>query len=97
MNDDDAPNYEADDYDYTVTPKHVTVIYHSRKKFYNGRPIYWYEFMGGPNAADFTDLIPQSFINVPLTVLYEYGGTHAEALKELAGAGFVDIVEGDEL
>ena len=53
--------------------------------------------MGGPNAAVFTDLIPQSFINVPLTVLYEYGGTHAEALKELTGAGFVDIVEGDEL
>ena len=42
-------------------------------------------------------LIPQSFLNVPLTVLYEYGGTHEEALKELTNAGFTDIVEGNEL
>lgn len=95
MNDDDAPNYEKDNMDKTTT--NVTVISHSRRNFYNGRPIYWYEFMTQMDDWDFTDLIPQAFINVPLTVFYEYGGTHEQALKELTEAGFVDIVEGDEI
>ena len=95
MNEDDAPNYEKDNVD--GKPSDVTVIFHSRKKFYHGKLIYWYEFMTQKDNFDFTDLIPQSFINVPLTVLYEYGGTHKEALKELTEAGFTDIVEGDEL
>ena len=75
----------------------VTVIFHSRKKFYNGKPIYWYEFMTQEPEFDFEDLIPRAFLNVPLTVFYEYGGTHEEALKDLTDCGFTDIVEGNEL
>jgi hypothetical protein len=79
-----------------MTASDITVIFHSRKKFYNGKPIYWYEFIS-PNDIDFEDLIPQSFLNVPLTVFYEYGGTHEEALNTLTKSGFTDIVEGNEL
>jgi hypothetical protein len=94
INEDDAPNYEKDNMDKKASD--ITVIFHSRKKFYNGKLIYWYEFMG-QDDYDFDNLIPRSFLNVPLTVLYEYGGTHEEALKELTNAGFIDIIEGNEL
>ena len=94
MNEDDAPNYEKDNH---PSESDVTVIFHSRKKFYNGKPIYWYEFMTQEPEFDFEDLIPRAFLNVPLTVFYEYGGTHEQALKELTNNGFTDIVEGDEL
>ena len=92
--DDDAPNYEKDNHPSTSD---VTVIFHSRRNFYHGRPIYWYEFRTQIDGFDFTDLIPQHFLNVPFTVFYEYGGTHEEALKELTSEGFTNIIEGDEL
>lgn len=75
----------------------VTVIFHSRKKFYNGTPIYWYEFMNSENDVEFDDLIPSRFLNIPLTVFYEYGGTHEQAIEDLTLAGFSDIVEGNEI
>jgi hypothetical protein len=85
---DDGPNYEKDNHG------EITVFYHSRKKFY-GKDIYWYEF--STSNDDIDHLIPQGFINVPMTVLYEFGGTHKEALNELTKAGFTSIMEGQEI
>lgn len=79
------------------TEKDFIVIARSRRNFYEGRPIYWYEFITEIGWFDFTSLIPQRFLNVPYTVFYEYGGTHEEAILELTKAGFIDIVEGDEI
>ncbi len=94
MNEDDDPNYEKDNHPLTSD---ITVIFHSRRNFYNGIPIYWYEFMTQVKNWDFTDLIPPLFLNVPMTVFYEYGGTHEQALQELKRDGFIDIIEGEEV
>ena len=77
-----------------TNPSDITVIYHNRRNFYQGRPIYWYEFMS-KNEEDFADLIPEKFLNVPFTVYWEFGDSHEEAIKELKDAGITDIVEGD--
>ena len=79
------------------TVKDVTAIYSSRRNFYFGRPIYWWEFMTSKENFDFTDLIPGAFLNVEGTVFYEFGGSLEEGIKYLTDQGFVDIVEGDEL
>ena len=34
----------------------ITVITHSRKKFYYGKPIYWYEFLTQLDGFDFDSL-----------------------------------------
>jgi len=76
----------------------ITVIYHSRKKFYDyKRDIYWYEFTSDISKGDFTSLIPGGFLNIPFTLYYEFGGSHEEALKNLTDNGFIDIVEGDAI
>lgn len=69
----------------------MKVIYHSRRNFYKGRNIYWYEFVP---IVDYT--IPDSFIRVPYTIYYEFGGPHEEAIKELTKFGF-QILEGNEI
>ena len=75
----------------------ITAVLRSRKSFYDGKPIWWYEFMTQKPDFDFTDLIPPGFLNVECTVYYEFGGSKEEAIKCLTEHGFVDIVEGDEL
>ena len=69
----------------------MTTITHSRKKFYHGKDIHWYEILA--EAAS----IPPKFLRMPETNYFEYGGTHEDALKDLTDSGFNDIVEGDEL
>jgi hypothetical protein len=95
----DGPNYEADNYE-GITPMPtsnvIKVICRSRRNFYEGRPIYWYEFVA-QKEVDFTEFIPKKFLNVPSTVFYEYGGSHQEAIADLTKSGFTDIVEGNEL
>jgi hypothetical protein len=87
-----------------ITPKEITVVYHSRKKFYNGRDIYWYEFFFLPTSfpvddeiEELANLIPQKFLNIPCSVYYEFGGSHEEAIKCLTEIGIRSIVEGNEL
>ena len=63
---------------------------HSRKAFYYGRDIYWYQLICHPSY------VPIGFLNIPDTELYEYCGTHIDALKALIQAGF-RIEEGTEL
>lgn len=53
----------------------------------DGRPVFEVE---GDSA------IPYKFLRIPSTKYYEYGGTHEEALKELAQVG-AEITEGNEL
>ena len=69
----------------------IKVIARPRRNFYEGRPIYWYQFDGD------LSLIPDKFLRVPYTIYYEFGGTHQEAIAELTKVGITDIVEGDEL
>ena len=85
-----------------LTKNSVKVVAHSRRNFYEGRPIYWYQFdcpgvVSVDKIAEFNALIPTKFLRVPYTIYYEYGGTHEEAIAELTKEGFTDIVEGDEL
>jgi hypothetical protein len=76
-----------------ITPREITVVYHSRKKFYNGKNIYWYEFFG-PWCPS---IISDRFLNVDYTTYYEFGGSHEEAIKCLTDLGITDIVKGNEL
>jgi len=92
---DDGPNYEIEP-TVMMTPSKVTVVSHSRQKFY-GKPIYWYEFVTQEEGIGLTNLLPQKFLKVPFTIFYEYGGTHEEAIAELTREGFTDIVEGSEI
>ena len=84
-----------------LTKDNVKVIARSRRNFYEGRPIYWYQFDFGvvsvDKFAEFHALIPTRFLRVPYTIYYEFGGTHEEAIAELTSEGFTDIMEGDEL
>ena len=80
-------------------PLQMTVVYHSRKKFYNGRDIYWYEFLfdDGTNMKCVDIAVGyRHFLKVPSTKYYEFGGTHEEAIKVLTESAF-NIVEGNEL
>jgi hypothetical protein len=61
-------------------------VFHSRKSFYDA-DIYWYAIHG--------DKIPEKFLRIGETPFFEYGGTHLEAIKALAEAGF-EVVEGKE-
>jgi hypothetical protein len=83
---DDGVNYESN----------ITVISHSRNKFYSGLPIHWYEFKTDGGQILLSRLL-NKFLNVPDTKYYEYSGTHEEALLELTKTGITDIVIGDEL
>jgi len=74
----------------------ITVIFHSRKKFYNGKSIYWYEFITD-KEIDLELLIPSKFLRVPFTQFYEFGGTHDEAILDLTKCGFSNIIEGMEI
>ena len=65
-------------------------VCHSRKKFYHGKDVYWYEF------PECRIKYFSKFLQVPETIYYEYGGTHAEALKDLKREGF-KITEGEEI
>ena len=79
----------------------IVAITHSRKKFYNGRDIHWYEFQfddGQQIKVDGFQVGNRSrFLRVPETKYYEYGGTHEQALRDLTSARFIDIVEGVEI
>ncbi len=77
------------------------VIYHSRKKFYYGKDIYWYEFVDNNDGRRMCDAIlvgkRNIFIRVPETRYYEYGGSHLEAIADLTDSQLYDIIEGDEI
>lgn len=74
----------------------MKVIYHSRRNFYLGRPVYWYEFKSeGGNVQ--LDTILGKFLRVPFTIYYEFGGEHTEALSLLTSNGITSIIEGREI
>jgi len=75
----------------------MKTIYHSRKSFYNGLPIYWYEFKWSNGDNLMLEQLCHRFLRVPETIYYEYGGTHEEALKELTAIRLFDIIEGEEI
>jgi len=86
---------------YSIYPddfcKTMRVITHSRRNFYEmNNPIYWYEFISGESNV-MLDSIMGKFLRVPGTKYYEYGGYHADAIKELTKAGIADIVNGKEI
>ena len=74
----------------------IKVVFHSRKKFYNGLETYWYEFVTD-TEINLELLIPTKFIRVPFTQFYEFGGTHEEAILDLTVCGFSNIMEGIEI
>lgn len=81
-------------------PEEVHVIVHSRKKFYGGIDISWYEFsMDGMSLHELSheSMIPGKFLSVADTDYYEFGGNSEEALKSLTEFGFRLIVDGNEL
>ena len=80
----------------------IKVIYHSRKKFYHGKDIYWYEFeCSGITDVDkqmeFNKAIPPKFLRLPSSIYWEYGGSHLEAIADLTDSQLYDIVEGNEI
>jgi len=80
-------------------PLQMTVVYHSRKKFYNGIDIYWYEFLfdDGTNMKCIDITVGyRHFLKVSSTKYYEFGGTHEDAIKVLIENGF-SVVEGCKL
>ena len=81
----------------TNIKSNVSVICHSRKKFYNGKDIYWYEFLvNGVTIHVFTIFIDK-FLRIPDTQYYEFGGNHDDAIKALTIHGITDIVNGKEI
>ncbi len=70
----------------------MKAITHSRQTFYEGRPIYWYEF-SNTGGQIMLDTFLEKFLRVPDTIYYEFGGQHEDALKALTNAGVVDIME----
>ena len=78
----------------------VHVIVHSRKKFYKGLDIAWYEFSmdGIPlHELGHGDIVPDGFLRLPNSDYYEFGGTIEEATKSLTENGFTLIVKGNDL
>ena len=81
-------------------PETIHVIVHPRRKFYNGRNIFWYEFSmdGIPlHELGHEDILPNGFLRVDDTDYYEFGGTKEIAVENLTNAGFTLIIDGDEL
>jgi len=81
-------------------PDSIHVITHSRKKFYNGKEIHWYEFvMDGIALHELghEDILPDGFSRVADTDYYEFGGNKENAVKNLTDAGFTLIINGGEL
>ena len=74
----------------------MKVITHLRETFYNGKPIYWYEFTTAGGSITLDSMLG-SFLRVPTTKYYEYGGTYEDAIKTLTTAGVIDIIEGKEI
>jgi len=58
---------------------------------------YFYHFRnnGKLMLEDADKIVPLKFLRIPDTGLFEYGGLHEEALKELTAAGFTDIIEAE--
>lgn len=81
-------------------PDEIHVILHSRKKFYNGKAITWYEFaIDGIQLHELghEDILPKGFLRVDGTDYYEFGGTKEAAINTLTTANFTLIVESDDL
>jgi len=74
----------------------MKVILHSRKNFYHGKPIYWYEFSNSGGQITIATIL-RKFLLVPETKYYEFGGTHEDAIKTLTTAGITDILKGKEI
>jgi len=76
----------------------MRVIIHSRRNFYQTKTdIYWYEFVyDGSNVLN-DSMLGGRFIRVPETKYYEFGGNLQEAIEALTNAGFIGIVEGEEI
>lgn len=90
--------HEASPYYESHTEKSsIRVIYHSRRNFYQGLNIYWYEFSFNNANPDVFDQIDDRFLRVPGTKYYEFGGTHQEALTLLASLGVTSITEGEQI
>jgi len=47
----------------------ITVIYYSRKNFYNGKDIYWYQFSVQDENMTYEDVIPKKFLNITFRLL----------------------------
>lgn len=78
----------------------ITAICHSRKKFYHGKDIHWYEFKLDDDQNIMTDAFWAGngrFVRVPETKYFEYGGSHDDALKDLTSTKVIDIIEGVEI
>lgn len=76
----------------------MKVIIHSRKGFYHGRKdIYWYEFVSGNSNIMLDSMLGGKFLRVPETKYFEFGGNLPEAIMTLTDAGFIGIVEGEEI
>src|ERR1039458_192026 len=78
----------------------IHVIIHSRKKFYEGRDISWYEFVmdGIPlHELGHEDIIPDGFLRIKDTEYYEFGGTTEAARNTLTKDNFTLIVNGEEI
>lgn len=81
--------------------KGITVIAWNRTKFYDCQPVnsYMYYFVREDNTVVWEDEfdIPSKFLRIPSTALFEYGGTHEEALDELEKMGFTHVTERNNL
>ena len=88
--------------------KMIEARFHSRKKFYHGKDIYWYEFIEydfNIDSDSYSTLgvqyhglkIPGGFLRVPDTKYYEYASDHEHAIEDLTKSGFDVIVKGDEI
>lgn len=78
-------------------PSDIKVVYRSRKVFYEGKDIYWYEFWKDDERLDYIGNIGKYFLRVPTTNYFEYAGSLEESIKDLNSYGITDIVQGNEL
>jgi hypothetical protein len=72
-----------------------TIIAWDRSEWYENipqNPHIYYFLKGNDVVWDDIDDLPSGFLRIPSTALYEFGGTHTEALKALEGAGYTDIL-----
>jgi hypothetical protein len=73
--------------------KNITVKYwNSQSKAINPN-FYHFRNNGKLMMEDADKIVPTKFLRIPDTGLFEYGGTHEEALKDLTNAGFTNIIE----